>query len=140
MSSRQLSSFGKPGFNRVELVQDVRDEVERRRRVDGHPGSCPEVPDPRESAMQVLAGLDVDDHRAASGGDELRQPVVGILDHEVCFEGQVDVRSTRADDSGSERQVRDEAAVHHVPLDPVDAGGLEVEDLCGEAGVIGAQN
>ena len=90
--------------------------------------------------MQVLAGLDVDDDRAAPGGDELRQPGVRVLDHEVRFEGQVDVGSARADDGGSERQVRDEAAVHHVPLDAVDAGGLEIEDLPGEAGVIGAQN
>ena len=37
------------------------------------------------------------------------------------------------DHVGTERQVGDELAVHHVPLDEVDAGLLECDDLVTEA-------
>ena len=44
------------------------------------------------------------------------------------------------DDVGPERQVGDELAVHHVPLDEVDARLLQRGDLLAEPGEVGRQH
>ena len=49
-------------------------------------------------------------------------------------------RAGGGDDVGPEREVRHELAVHHVPLDAVDAGRLERGDLLAEAGEVGGQH
>ena len=54
--------------------------------------------------------------------------------------GQRRVRSGRGDHVGTEREVRDELAVHDVPLDVVDAGGLERGDLLAELGEVRGQH
>ena len=46
----------------------------------------------------------------------------------------------RGDDVGAEREVGDELTVHHVPLDEVDTGLLEGDDLVAEAGEVGGQH
>jgi hypothetical protein len=54
--------------------------------------------------------------------------------------GTCGVRAARGDDVGPDGQVRDEDAVHDVPLDPVHAGLLERRHLLAEAGEVGWQH
>ena len=65
---------------------------------------------------------------------------VGRQHHQVRLERQRGVRPGRGDDGGTEREVRDELAVHHVPLDAVDAGRLERGDLLAEAAEVDGQH
>jgi 23S rRNA (uracil1939-C5)-methyltransferase len=121
----------------VEHVLDRRDggvgvDRDRRGRV--------ELTDVAERAVQVRAGLLVDDDDAAAGLDVARQQVVGAFDHQVRLERHGDVGPDRGDDVGTEREVRDEVAVHHVPLDAIYAGLLEGDALVAQPGEVGGQD
>jgi len=52
-----------------------------------------------------------------------------LYDHEMHVERQRRGAPRRADHDGAERDVRDEATVHHVDVDPIGAGGLHVPDF-----------
>jgi hypothetical protein len=82
----------------------------------------------------------VDDQHLATGLDvEVHEPL-GLDHHEVGLERHVGVRTARPDHVGADREVGDEDAVHHVPLDPVDAGRLERRHLRPEAGEVGGED
>ena len=103
-------------------------------------GLAPELADVAERAVQVGAGLGVHDDDLAAGLDVLVHQLVGVHHHQVRLEGDVDVRPTGLDHVGPEGQVRHEHAVHHVELDPVDAGLLERDALLAEPGEVGRQD
>ena len=94
-----------------------------------------------ERPVQVPAGLGVHDEALAAGLDvEVGQPV-GLLDHQVGLERhRRRGAGSDGDDVGAEGEVGHEAAVHHVPLDAVDAGLLEGDALLAEAGEVGGQH
>jgi hypothetical protein len=58
----------------------------------------------------------------------------------VRLEPHVDQPAGGGDDVRAEGQVRDEPAVHHVPLDAVDPGLLQLLDLPSEGGEISGQH
>ena len=86
------------------------------------------------------AGLDVDDDDVATGLDVAGEQLVGVDHHQMGFEGNRHVGPTSRDDVRPEGQIGNENAVHHVELDSIDAGQLEVGTLLTEAGEIGRQN
>ena len=64
------------------------------------------------------------------------EQLVGVGDHQVRLEHHVDVLAARGDDVRAEGEVRNEVAVHHVPLDAIDAGLLEGLALLAQAGEV----
>ena len=64
----------------------------------------------------------------------------GVYTIRCASNGTRAVRPGRRDHVGAEREVRDELAVHHVPLDQVDAGGFECGDLVAELGEVGGED
>ena len=99
-----------------------------------------ELADVAERAVQVGAGLGVHDHDLASGLDVQVGELVGVHDHQVRLERDVDVGPAGLDHVGPEGEVRHEHAVHHVPLDAVDAGLLECDALLAEPGEVRGQH
>ncbi len=93
-----------------------------------------------ERAVEVRARLGVDDQAGAAGVDVLLGHHVGRVHHQVRLERHRRVGSGGGDHVGAEREVRDELAVHHVPLDEVDPGRLECGDLLAEPGEVGGQH
>ena len=116
------------------------DGLGRGRRVERHRGLGAEIVDAAQGAVQVAAGLGVHDDEAAAGLDPAGEQVVGLLHHEVGLEEQVGAIAAGGDHVGAEGEVRDEPAVHHVPLDAVDAGVGEVRDRVAEPGEVGGQD
>ena len=90
--------------------------------------------------MEVGARLGVNDQPLAARTNVVGSHQIGCQDHQMCLERQRAVLARRSDDVGTERQVRYELPVHHVPLDPVDAGGLERRDLLTQLGEVGRQD
>ncbi len=86
------------------------------------------------------AGLGVHDQPRAAGVDVLLGHHVGCVDHQVGLERHRGVRACGGDHVGTEREVRHELAVHHVPLDEVDAGRFECGDLLAELGEVGRKH
>src|SRR3954468_9672464 len=88
--------------------------------------------------MPARFGVDDDDFTARL--DVAVHQLVGLLHHEVGLERHADVGATGGDDVGAEGEVGHEAPVHHVPLDAVDAGGLEGGDPLAELWEVGGQH
>ena len=92
-----------------------------------------------QRAVQVGAGLGVDQDVIGAGLDEVVDERIHGGDHQVDVEGQARVRAQAGDDRGAETDVGDEMTVHHVEMEPVGAGGLDGADLLGEAGEVGGE-
>ena len=124
----------------VEQIDDVADRLDPRRRVQRHPRPGPEGPDPAERAVEVGAGLDVDDDQLAAGLDVEMEEIVGVADHQMGLEADGGPAPAGGDDVGPEGQVGDEVTVHHIPLDAIDPGLLEGGDVVTEPGEVGRQD
>ncbi len=124
----------------VHQVEDVLDGRHRRRRVEGDGRRCAGLADLAEAAVQVDRGLGVDDEQFAAGLGVLDEHHLGRVHHQVRLEGDRHGRAAGGDHVGPEREVRDELAVHHVPLDPVDAGVFERLALLAELGEVRRQD
>ena len=74
--------------------------------------------------VQVAGCLGVHDDDLSTCFDPSAQHRVGIVDHELGFEFEIGMSAIGRDDVGPECRVRHESAVHHVPLDPIDASVL----------------
>ena len=126
--------------HQVDEVEHVLDGRRRRGRVQRDPRGDAELAHRAEHAMQVHDGLGVDDEAPAAGLDVAGGQQVGCEHHQVRLEGQRRVVAGGGDDVRPEREVGDELAVHHVPLDAVAAGRLERGDLLAEARQVGRQH
>jgi hypothetical protein len=82
-------------------------------------------------------GLGVHDQPLATCLDVLGSHRVGGQHHQVCFERQRCVPARRGDDRRPEGEIGHELAVHDIPLDPVDSGGLERCHLVAQLGEVG---
>ena len=63
--------------------------------------------------------FDVERHRIAAGVEELVDVREGVADHQVNVERQLRPLPDAGDHLRTERQVRDEMAIHDVDMDPV---------------------
>ena len=123
----------------VEVGGDLAHAVDRRGRVHGDTRLAAQLLDAHHLAVQVRRGLDMDgQHRRARLGEAL-EVLLRFHDHEVHVERQRGEPSAGLDDLGAERQVRHEAAVHDVDVQPVGAAGLDHGELIGEAGEVDGQ-
>jgi hypothetical protein len=77
-----------------------------------------------ECAVQVGAGLGVHDQREQPASTYCFAITSGVYTIRWASNGTEAV-ARRGDHVGAEREVGDELAVHHVPLDQVDPGRLE---------------
>ena len=112
----------------------------RGRGVERDPRLGAGLPDLGQDALQMHAGLGVD-------GDEIGprpgiglDPALGLLDHQVEVEREPGALLDGLDDGRSDRQVRDEVAVHDVDVDLVGAGGLHQRHGVAECGEVGGQD
>ncbi len=126
--------------HQVDQVEHVGNRRGRRRRVECHRRVGAQIVDVAECAVQVCAGFCMHDQARAAGVDVLLGHHVGRVDHQVRLEWHRGVLAGRRDHIGAECEVRDELAVHHVPLDQIDASRLELGDLVAELGEIGGQD
>ncbi|GAC1639114.1 MAG: hypothetical protein NVS4B6_09420 [Mycobacterium sp.] len=135
--ARQMLLATEAGINghhqqQVNQMEDIRHRVERCGRIqrDAYPGA--EIGDGCERAMQVSSRLRVHDNEFAARLDPPRQHRIRILYHEVRLKADRDMATVSGDHVRSERQIRYEPPVHDIPLDPINAGLLQLLDLLAE--------
>ena len=87
-----------------------------------------------EHPMKVRVGLFVHDDHPAAGLHDCRDHPPRLVHHHVGLERHRDVRPDRGDHVGTEGEIGDEPAVHHVELDAVDPSFLERHALVTRAG------
>ena len=125
----------------VDEVEHVRDGRDRGGRVEGDGRAGAQLADAAERAVQVRGGLGVDDERARSrprrSGRAARRARSTIR---WASNGTVACLPAGGDDVGPEGEVGHEAAVHHVPLDAVDARLLQGAALLAQPGEVGREH
>ena len=82
-----------------------------------------------EGRLDRLLDLHVEGDRVAAGREVVREPAARLGDHQVRVEREVGRTPERRDRSRPEGEVRDEAGIHHVEVDPVGPGVGGTEDL-----------
>ena len=90
--------------------------------------------------VQVNAPFLVNDERVRTGLGEGFEKLVGVVDHEMHFEGQPRDGPQPLDDDRAEGQVGNEVAVHYVDVNSVGPPLLRLAHLLCQAGHIGREN
>ncbi len=124
----------------VEIAEHRLDVRRRRRRIQHRAGTRAALADLRERAVQVRTRLDLHADRRGAGPREVGDVLLGLDDHQVHVERKLRRALHGLDDDRTDRDVGDEAAVHHVDVHPVGAGLLDRRDLVGEAAEVGRQD
>lgn len=124
----------------VEQVDDVGHGLQRGMGVQRNRGRGAEVGDGGERAMEMATRLGVNDDHLAAGIDETRDQMIRLLDHQVGLERDLHMGAAGRDDVGAEREVRNEASIHDVELDPVDSGLLEGSALLTQPGEVSGKH
>jgi len=124
----------------VDQVQRVLDEAQPGGGREGDTGPHAEFTDGCIRAVRLLQGLGMHDDQFAARLDVGRQHVLRSLAHQVRFKAAGGMRPAGRDDVGPEGQVWHEVPVHHIPLDAIDAGGVQRGAVGAEAGEVGWQH
>ena len=83
--------------------------------------------------MQVRAGLNLNRNDVRTGLGEVGHVLFRLHNHQVDVQRLGRHRPQGLDDQGSNRDVRNEAAVHHVHVDPVGTGLINSADVLAQA-------
>ncbi len=122
--------------------QYVFDLRQRGGRVQHDAGELAEIVDPRQGAVQMdrRAGLAMHQQMVGAGGGEILEIALGLDHHQMHIERPLRHPAHRRDDERADRQVRHEASIHHVDMDPVGAGRLDGPYLFAKAAEIGRED
>ena len=90
--------------------------------------------------VQVNAPFLVNDERVRTGLGEGFEKLVGVVDHQMHFEGQPRDGPQPLDDDRAEGQVGNEVAVHYVDVNSIGPPLLRLAHLLCQAGHIGREN
>ncbi len=106
------------------------------------PGLLAERADLAERAMQVDrgAGLGLDQQVIGAGFGEGRDIALGLDDHQMDVERLCRRAANRLEHDRADRDVGNEAAVHHVDMDPIGAGGVDGAHLLAQTREVGRQD
>ncbi len=103
------------------------------------PGRRP-GPDEAQRAVEMGAGLLVDQDVVAAGLDELGSILVGIGDHQVHIELQPGGLAEGLDHRESDTDVGDEVSVHDIDVQHRGSGALDFRDVVAQVREIGRQD
>ena len=82
--------------------------------------------------MDRRGRLGLDEQMIGAGLGEVREIALRLDDHQMHIERLLRGASHRLDNHRSDRDVRHEAAVHHVDMDPVGSRRIDGANLLGE--------
>ncbi len=114
------------------------DRFERRRWIQRQAGAASRRANRAQGLRDIVFrfGFDMNRDGIRARFEEARHVMIGMLDHEMDVERKLGVFSHRRDDSGPERNVIDEMAIHDVEMQPIGAGFLGAMDLGFEMGEV----
>ncbi len=112
----------------VDKVQHMLHGLRRGGWIEGDACLGAEGADVGQRPMEVCARLGVHDEKLAPGLDVPSRQHIGSEHHQVSLERERRMSAGTGDDVRPEREVRHELTIHHVPLNPVDAGLVEGKD------------
>src|SRR5579859_1155356 len=124
----------------IEVAHHLFRVGERRRGIEREPGQHAALLHGVELALHVNRGFGMKREHRPAGGSERVDVMLGLYDHQVHVDRPVGQFPERLDHVGPERDVRDEAAVHDVHVQPIGAGFQDLRDLILQPCQIGGQH
>ena len=123
-------------------MEDVFDELDRARRVEHRARLPAEVADLREHAVKMdrRGRLRLDEEMVGAGASEFLEIALRLDDHQMHIERLLRGAPHRLDDDRPEGDVRHEAPVHDIDMDPVRAGLVDGKDFLAEPLEIGGED
>src|SRR6185295_6919885 len=85
-------------------------------------------------------GFDVHRHHAGTGGDEVVDEAIGIVDHQVHVERAGGDALDGANDDRTDRDRRHEVSVHHINVNEIGAAALGGGDVTAQSGEVGGED
>ena len=121
--------------NNVAQMQDILDKLRRGSRIEHHTRLLAERADLREHAMQMgrRAWLGLHQEMIGAGIRKGGKIALRLDDHQVNVERLCGRAADRLQHDRPDGDVRNEASVHHVDMDPVGAGRIDCAHLFAES-------
>jgi len=123
-------------------MQDIFDELRRARRIDHHARLLVERADLAQHPMQMdrRAGLGLDEQMIRAGLGEGREIALRLDDHQMNVERLCRRPADRLQHDRADGDVGNEAAIHHIDMDPVGASGVDGANLLAQPREVGRQD
>ncbi len=93
------------------------------------PGTPALVADEAQGAVQVRAGLLMDQDVVGAGADELGGVLIGVGNHEVNVQLEARNLADGLDHRDSDADIGDEVAIHDIDVQEASAGALDLGDF-----------
>jgi GNAT superfamily N-acetyltransferase len=116
----------------VADVDDVTDGIFVRCRIEHDARALSEMANVLERPMQMWRGFDVNAEPVGTGLGEIIEVLLWLDDHQVNVDWQARCGTNRFHDRWPDGDVRDEAPIHDVDVNPVGSGELGRSNLFGE--------
>jgi hypothetical protein len=126
--------------DQVEIVDQVIDRFDRRRRVQRDAGLLAERLDELDGAVGMGAGFRMNRDDVGAGLGELRNEEIDRRDHQVDVEHLGGMGPQCGDDGRADGDVGHEMPVHHVDVDIVCAGGIDRAHFLPQTGEVSRQD
>src|SRR6185437_13628342 len=123
-------------------MEDVSDQLGRARRIEHHACLLAEIVDLREDTVEMdrRGRFRLDKKMIGTGLSEGREIALRRDDHQVYIKWLLRAASYRLDDHWADRDIRHEAAVHDVDMDPVGSRRIDGANLLGKTPEIRRQD
>jgi hypothetical protein len=128
--------------DKVDDIKDLLDLRKRGARVKDNTGVTTKILDLVHGTVQVDGGgiLTVDGNDVGTSLGEVRDTLLGLDDHKVTVEDLVRDRANRVDHERADGDVGDEAAIHHIDVDPLGTSLVDGLNLLTKPGEVGGKD
>jgi hypothetical protein len=142
---RQKGLTAKAGIDahdehKVACPDDVANRLLAGRRIEDDPGALAQVVNVLDGAIQVGGGFDMHAEHVGPRLGEVIEVLLRLDDHQMHVDPQSRCGSNGFHDRWTDGDVRNEASVHDVDVNPIGASGLDRANLLGQAPEISREN
>ncbi len=124
----------------VDNIEHFAERLHRSGRIDRHARLHAQAANQLQGAIQVNAGFLMDRNPVRAGIGESRDELVGIFDHQMAVEGNIDGLAKARDNRRPNRNIGHKVAVHHIDMEEGGATSHRGIGIFSQAGEIGRQN
>lgn len=126
----------------IAEVEDVFDQLRRACRIKHHARLLAEVVDSRKDTVKMIrrAWLGLDEEMISTRFGEVGKIALRLDDHQVNIDRLVRAAPYRFDDYRPDRDVRHEATIHHINMDPIRTRRIDGVNLLVETSKVRRQD
>ena len=124
----------------IDEINHLFEAGNRRAGIEHDPGLLVELFNLLNGAVQMRAGFLMDQDDIRAGADEIGQIALRLNNHQVDIERQAGALAGGLDHQRTNGDIGHKTAIHHINVDTVRAGLLDLGNLLAEAPKVGREN